>query len=730
MKIGFKMTLIMVLMTFSSLVITSGVLVFRASNSEKELTMTIAMLGAERVSEAFGEFLGEHWDQAKAMIKMVELFENIPIERRREYLVENLRKVLDDSDAVAFAWITFDENVLEGDDLAQIGRIGTSERGRFAPIFSRSTAGAIGLDVMRNDGGTADFSRMPREMGRQTISEPYQLMLGGEKRTLVTIGSPIRNSKNEIVGVAGINISVNILQTIGQSIDTTIEGTRSMAFSNSGTTISHYDSSHLMVNVQEFGQQIIGTNMDKFLKSIKNGEEIDFENAIENEVFWFFSVPIAIDPSVGTWNYTVLIPKNEALADSRQMILFSILLTAAMVLVAAFIALFLSRTITRPIADMAGMLKDIAQGEGDLTAKLPENAKDETGEASRFFNQTMEKIRDLILLIKNQTGALSGIGNDLVSNMQQTSSAMNQIAANILNIKSRITNQSASVTQTNANMEQVTVNIDKLNDHVARQTDAVSQSSSAIEEMIANINSVTATLTKNAGNIKALMESSEVGRSSLQGVVADIQEIARESEGLLEINSVMENIASQTNLLSMNAAIEAAHAGEAGKGFAVVADEIRKLAESSGEQSKTIGSVLKRIKGSMDKITRSTDSVLANFEKIDHEIKTVAQQSTSIRNAMEEQNEGSRQILSAASQVSEITQKVKVGSNEMLDGSKEVIHESKNLEKATQEIASGINEMAIGTDEVNIAVNNVNDLTDKNRESIEELVKAVSRFKV
>jgi len=192
----------------------------------------------------------------------------------------------------------------------------------------------------------------------------------------------------------------------------------------------------------------------------------------------------------------------------------------------------------------------------------------------------------------------------------------------------------------------------------------------------------------------------------------------------------MENIASQTNLLSMNAAIEAAHAGEAGKGFAVVADEIRKLAENSGEQSKTISTVLKKIKASIDKIMSSTDNVLKKFEAIDSSVRIVAEQEENIRNAMEEQGVGSKQILEAIGSVNEITRLVTDGSHEMLEGSSEVIRESKNLEKSTQEITGGMNEMALGAEQINTAINAVNELCGRNRESIEMLVTEVSRFKV
>jgi len=276
--------------------------------------------------------------------------------------------------------------------------------------------------------------------------------------------------------------------------------------------------------------------------------------------------------------------------------------------------------------------------------------------------------------IKMGAHGLSDIGNDLASNMTETAAAINQITANIQSVKTRVINQSASVTETKATMEQV----------------------------VANISNVTTSLVNNATNVDTLKSASDEGGHGLREVADDIQEIAKESEGLLEINSVMANIASQTNLLSMNAAIEAAHAGEAGKGFAVVADEIRKLAENSSEQSKTIGAVLKKIAESIKKITVSTDVVLKKFEAIDSGVKIVAEKEESARNAMEEQSQGSSQV----------------------------INESVNLEKITHEIEGGMNEMASGADQINVAVHNVNEMTQKNSEAIEVLLNEVSKFKV
>jgi methyl-accepting chemotaxis protein len=544
---------------------------------------------------------------------------------------------------------------------------------------------------------------------------------------------PIINPRtNEVVGCVGSTFDGSVVQQGLDEVLTTNEVVSLMAiYDNTGFVIASYVPDRIGKNMRDV-DTVFGDNINDAFQTIQRGEShlySGYSDVVKSNVQMDLK-SFQIGNSDTTWTVMVGATEDFMMLEVHEMTRFAIIIAAiAITLSAAIIFFVLTRTV-KPIATVAETLKDISEGEGDLTRSVNVHSKDEVGDLARYFNQTLDKIKNLVIIIKNEATRLSDIGSDLSSNMTQTAAAVNQITANIQSIKSRVINQSASVTQTNATMEQVTGNINKLNGHVEAQSQNVEQASAAIEQMVANIASVTDTLVKNGYNVHTLQDASEVGRSGLQIVAQDIQEISRESEGLLQINSVMENIASQTSLLSMNAAIEAAHAGEAGKGFAVVADEIRKLAESSSEQSKTIGNVLKKIKEAIDNITLSTENVLARFEAIDSNVKTVAQQEETIRNAMEEQGQGSKQVLNGIEQVTEITRNVKSGSNEMLEGANEVINESHNLEKVTQEITSGMNEMAAGADQINVAVHQVNDLSSRNRDGINSLMREVSKFKV
>jgi CheY-like chemotaxis protein len=249
--------------------------------------------------------------------------------------------------------------------------------------------------------------------------------------------------------------------------------------------------------------------------------------------------------------------------------------------------------------------------------------------------------------------------------------------------------------------------------------------------MTANIRSVTHTLIENSKNVNELTEASENGKVGVQTVAEKIQEIARQSEGLLEINAVMENIASQTNLLSMNAAIEAAHAGEVGKGFAVVAGEIRKLAESSSNQSKSTSDMLKKIKASIDGITASSNDVLSRFGIIDEKVKTVSTHEVNIRNAMEEQEVGGKQILDSIERLKEISVTVKQGAGEMLESGDNLNRQTTEFIKISNESMTGMNDIVNGAmQEIKAAVTIVDEMSAENNRNFEDLKKESTKFKV
>ena len=401
---------------------------------------------------------------------------------------------------------------------------------------------------------------------------------------------------------------------------------------------------------------------------------------------------------------------------------------SAVILPAAFI---LSRSLTRPIKRIIAVFKDMSDGDiTDLTKRIENTASDEIGDMSRIANDTFERLRGLVTTIHGQAGVISGVGMELSANMTETAAAIAQISANIRSVKRQTVSQAASVEETNLAMERITRRIKELDVHIEAQSESLDRSSSAIQQMLASIASVTGVLNNDAQNVLELMAASDKGRADLATVSSRIREIATESAGLLEISAVIQGIASKTNLLSMNAAIEAAHAGDSGRGFAVVADEIRNLAESSGKQSKNISASLKKIRDSMETITKSTDGVLAQFEDIGARIGAVAEREQGMRASMEEQSAGSKEILEALALLGELSGEVRSGSASMLAGSNDVIKESAALGRITEEVTGSMDEMAAGAEQITIAVHKVSDLSRDNKESIDALIGEVAKFKV
>jgi methyl-accepting chemotaxis protein len=658
---------------------------------------------------------------AAALGQVVNGFKEIDIDTRRSFFTFQLLSILQSNPKYVSVYMVWKPGILDGRDEEFVNMPGMDVAGNFVPWYTRMSGSIELRSYPESERILNNLSAKP------FISDPVFQTVNGEQVLITNFEVPIiRDEDKAVLGVVGISYNLENSKPVVAAIKPYGIGEATLCSSN-GIVIYNVDESLIGQKFQQGSGGDMGVEGSKAVQeSIYTGEP----RLVTYEKTMYQTFPFRVGDTKDYWLLMTVLPQDAVLAQVNTLIVFTLFIAAFFIIVAVVIVFFAAGRIVKPIVKVTKTLENISEGEGDLTRTVDVLSNDETGDLAKYFNATMLKIKNLVGVIKKNSVALLDIGTKLATNMTQTAAAINQITANIQSIKYRVANQSASVSETNSIMEQITTNIGKLNSSIDLQTESVSQSSSAIEEMLANIRSVTTTLMKNAENVRELADASEIGKGGLQEVADNIQEISRESEGLLEINAVMENIASQTNLLSMNAAIEAAHAGEAGKGFAVVADEIRKLAESSSEQSNTISVVLKRIKESIDKISKSTDAVLNKFDAIDKGVKVVSEQEESIRNAMEEQSDGSKQILDAVARMNEITNQVKDGAQEMLEGSKSVIQESKNLKMVSQEISDSMNEMATGADQINVAVDMVNVISGENKENIDILVKEVSKFKV
>jgi len=386
----------------------------------------------------------------------------------------------------------------------------------------------------------------------------------------------------------------------------------------------------------------------------------------------------------------------------------------------------LSRWITSPLKKAS--LAFEALERGDLTQNITVEGSGEFSQMMRSLGKTQENFKSLIKTIDKKGQALSTGGIEMRGMMNDSVDVINIINTSANDIKSKYTGHAEDVKKTNMNMAEIMSNIKKLDADIEEQAESVSQSSASIEEMISNITSITASLARNEEDLQQLREASAEGNTSLQKVSGDIQEVAKESERLLEINKVIQGIASQTNLLAMNAAIEAAHAGDVGRGFAVVADEIRKLAESSSQQAKTVSAVLKSIKNSLGSISASTLASLSKFDGIEKGFENVSSQSMEIRKSMEQQDARNKEVLAAMNNSNEITRNVRSNTSQIQSASQELAGESKNLETLTEELASAIGEITFGIESIRTAVTNTSEVSQKSKEDIDNLLSEISRF--
>lgn len=423
-------------------------------------------------------------------------------------------------------------------------------------------------------------------------------------------------------------------------------------------------------------------------------------------------------------------------ARKAQMVLQSnfftgiILLGSFGLLIALFSGWRVFRYLQKSFSGLHGAMHKISSGEGDLTQSIEVKKKDEIGRVALAFNSFLSKLRSLIGLVKEAVTRTSLIKLSLSSSIEETSASIEEISANIDSILKQ-TGALDSNVQSNASVVQsASKDIASLDKALISQASMLEQSTSAISEMMSSLGNLDSVAKNKRLATNTLAEVSNLGRNTIQDTNEKFIKVVQYIQQIQEMADTINSIAAQTNLLSMNAAIEAAHAGESGKGFAVVAEEIRKLADSAGASSKAITGLIKDITTSVEETNLNLSESSHAFEAMEDEVRSTIGAFQEIESALSEINLGGNYILEETGKISSLTSNITQLSKSIRESSQTLLSNGNSLQQVSEVVTTGIAETKAGASEIVGAMQQMILLSVDLSKIVEELKIQFDRFTV